>query len=341
MNIAICGGGNLGHVCIGVLGADSRNKVSLLTSRPTQWGQKITVSDVDGKTYEGCVSKCSDQASQIVNDADLVLLCLPGYAIHEVLRNIAPFLPKKCIVGAVVSSTGFFFEAFKILPPDQPLFGFQRVPFISRTTQYGHSAELKGYKPLLRIAVEQADNREAIRQTVEHLFATPTELLSSYYEVSLSNSNPLLHTSRLYTMWKDWQPGITYERNPYFYAEWTEQAASLYIDMDVEFQKLLRTIGLKDGSIPSVLDYYDSTDAKSLTQKISTIPAFQGILSPMTQNANGRFLPDFHSRYFTEDFPYGMRFIVETAEKYHQPTPLIREVYSWGIEKIECFSQHK
>ena len=103
--------------------------------------------------------------------------------------------------------------------------------------------------------------------------------------------------------------------------------------MDEEFQHLLKVLGLKLGCIPTVLDYYESTDAESLTNKLHDIKAFQGISSPMKEVPNG-FLPDFTSRYFTEDFPFGMRFIVETAHTHHVPIPTIEDVYQWGISKI-------
>lgn len=330
MNICICGGGNLGHVCAGFL-ANRGHQVSILTTRPTLWGKSLEIVAPDGN-FVGKLATVTSEPREVIPQADVILICLPGFAIHEELEKIKPFLPIGSIVGTVVSSTGFFFEAFKVLPPDTPLFGFQRVPFISRTIEYGHRAELKGYKETLSVVIEQTDAKETIRQQIEQLFEKPVTLLDSYYEVSLSNSNPLLHPSRLYTMWQDWQPGITYPRNPQFYTEWTLEASNLLIQMDEEFQNLLRVLGLKSGCIPTVLDYYESTDATSLTQKLRSIKAFQGIFSPMKEISGG-FIPDFSSRYFTEDFPYGMRFIVETAKKHHVDIPTIEEVYHWGMSK--------
>ena len=331
MNICICGGGNLGHVCAGFL-ANREHQVSILTTKPILWRKSLEIVAPDGN-FIGKLATVTSEPREVIPQADIILICLPGYAIHEELEKIKPFLPIGSIVGTVVSSTGFFFEAFKVLPPDTPLFGFQRVPFISRTIEYGHRAELKGYKETLSVVIEQTEAKEPIRQQIEQLFEKPVTLLDSYYEVSLSNSNPLLHPSRLYTMWKDWQPGITYLRNPQFYAEWTIEASALLIQMDEEFQNLLKVLGLKHGCIPTVLDYYESTDAESLTYKLQSIKAFQGIYSPMKE-VSGRFVPDFSSRYFTEDFPYGMRFIIETAQEHHVAIPIIEEVYRWGISKI-------
>lgn len=332
MNICVCGGGNLGHVCAGFL-ANRGYQVSILTTKPSHWEKSIEIVAPDG-TFVGELAEVTSEPTKVIPQAEMVLICLPGFAIHDELEKIKPHLSKDTIVGTIVSSTGFFFEAFKVLPSNIALFGFQRVPFISRTIEYGHRAELKGYKETLSVAIEQTESKEPIRQQLEKLFEKPVTLLDSYYEVSLSNSNPLLHPSRLYTMWKDWQPGIVYPRNPQFYAEWTLEASTLLIQMDEEFQNLLKILGLKPGCIPTVLDYYESTDVESLTHKLQTIKAFQGIYSPMKEVSEG-FIPDFTSRYFTEDFPYGMRFIIETAQKHHVNIPTIDTVYRWGLSIIQ------
>jgi hypothetical protein len=72
----------------------------------------------------------------------MVILCLPGFAIANELLRIKEYLRPRCKVGSIVASTGFFFMAKELLEKDTPLFGFQRVPYIARLTQYGHSANL-------------------------------------------------------------------------------------------------------------------------------------------------------------------------------------------------------
>jgi len=335
MNITICGGGNLGHVCAGFLAAHEGHEVSLLTTRPQAWAGTVDVADCRGQVFHGVLSRISNRPEDVIPGADVVLVCLPGFAIGSLLSSIAPWLRPSCLVGTVVSSTGFFFEAFKHLPGTQPLFGFQRVPFISRIVSYGQQAELKGYKDSLSVAVEQTDDKESVRQMLQRLFLTPVRLLGSHYEVSLSNSNPLLHTSRLYTMWHDWKPGVTYDRVPGFYSEWTLEASRLYIAMDNELQLTLKSLGLPAGCIPTVLDYYESTDAASLTRKLCSIAAFQGIPSPMRVCQDGRYEPDFNSRYFTEDFPYGLRFARDVARQNGVACPHMDEVMDWGLSRLQ------
>ena len=334
MKICICGGGNLGHVCAGFL-ANRGHEVSILTTKPERWNTELKIVAPD-KTFTGELALVTSKPEEVIPQAEMILVCLPGFAFHEELVKIKPHLSHGVTICSVVSSTGFFFEAFKVLPPDIPLFGFQRVPFISRIIEYGKEAELKGYKETLHVAIENTSEKEPIRKELEKLFEKPVSIADSYYEVSLSNSNPLLHPSRLYTMWKDWQPEIVYPRNPQFYAEWTTEASTLLLKMDEEFQQLLKALCLKPGCIPTILDYYESTDAVSLTQKLHDIKAFQGIPSPMKE-VEGGWIPDFSSRYFTEDFPYGMRFIVEIAHEKNVEIPTIEEVYHWGLKVSKAY----
>lgn len=330
--VCICGGGSLGHVCAGVLSAHDDVTVNILTQRPENWSQSIQVKDLNGKMYFGNLNVVSDKPECALKDCDVVLLCLPGFAIEGTLRNIKEYT-RNSVVGSIVCSTGFFFAAHRVLGTEAKLFGFQRVPYIARVVEYGRSANLLGYKPQLAIATENIDDTENFRQLVEKLWMTPTRLLDSYYEVSLTNSNPILHTGRLYTMWKDWN-GEIYDHCILFYKEWTIEASQLLIDMDVEFMHLLSKLPVSKGAIPSLLEYYECYDAESLTRKISSIAAFQTITAPMIAVENG-WIPDFKSRYFTEDYPYGLKIIVDLAKKYGVECPNMSKVFEWGISRCK------
>ena len=331
--ICICGGGSLGHVVAGYLAATKPVKVNVLTQRPERWSREIVVDTPDGKVLHGGLNVISCDPAEALSGVDVVLLCLPGFAIRDELIKIRPYLNKDTYVGSVFSSTGFFFEAMKLLGEDIPLWGFQRVPFIARTEEYGHSAHLLGYKSAHNIAVERCDDKEGFRALIESLFDAPVTLLSNYYEASLTNSNPLLHTSRLYTMFGGENEGRVFPRMILFYEEWTVEAAQLLIDMDEEFFTILRYLPVSEGYLPRILDYYESHDAESLARKLSSIQGFKGITSPMKETAEG-WVPDFASRYFTEDFPYGLRYIWELAHQLNIDVPYIDKVYNWGVSKL-------
>lgn len=331
MKIVICGGGSQGTVCAAVLASQEGIDVSILTNHPAAWSTSVTATDGNGRQYEGRLTEVTSEA-KVVEGADIVLLTVPGFLIEKTLNDIKPWLSPKTAVGSVVSSTGFFFFAHDILPSSTPLFGFQRVPYIARVSEYGHHGLLLGYKPSLAVALEGFEDAEGMKETLQRMFSTPVIILGSHYEASLTNSNPILHTGRLWNLWKDWN-GETAAECSLFYKEWDTASAQTIINMDEEFQHLLHTLGVKEGAIPTLLDYYESHDADSLASKLRSIVAFQNIKSPMKETEGG-WIPDFSSRYFAEDFPYGLHFIKELAKEYSIPTPTINKVYDWGMRVI-------
>lgn len=334
--ICICGGGSLGHVIAGWLSSRNHAIVNILTNRPQKWNHSIAVDTPDGNILKGKIHVISSKPDEVIPQSDIILLCVPGFLIQDKLKELKPHLSPKAFVGSVFSSTGFFFEAKNILAAHQPLWGFQRVPFISRVEEYGKSAHLLGYKNEYNIAIENVSHNDKIdfASIIEDWFERPVNLLKNFYEASLTNSNPLLHTSRLYSMFGGRNEGRIYPRMQLFYEEWTEAAADLYIKMDEEFFRLLNTLPVTKGFLPTVLDYYESVDAKSLAAKLSSIQGFKGITSPMIETSNG-WIADYSSRYFTEDFPYGLKYIWKLAHENHILCPNIDKVYEWGMSKIK------
>ena len=331
--ICICGGGGLGHTCAAVLSSHPGVEVTMYTQHPELWQCKFVVDDPNGKEYHGQLAAISDNPATLIPYADIILLCLPAFLVEQTLETIKPYLSTKSIVGSVVGNTGFFLHAHKILADKKVgLFAFQRVPYISRVVEYGKRASLLGYKDQMLMATENIPQEEEFCHQISTLFGTPTLLLDSFYEVTLSNSNPILHTGRLYSMWKDWN-GEVYSQNSLFYKDWTVEASELLIKMDQEFFALLEKLNVNTQHLPTLIQHYGVHDAYSLTQKIQNIPAFANIASPMKNTADG-WVPDFSSRYFTEDFPFGLRFIYELVHQYHIESPNIDKVYLWGIRKI-------
>lgn len=333
--ICLCGGGSLGHVIAAWLSAKGTAEVSILTGSPDKWNKEINVFLPESEVLTGRLTSVSGNPEEVISDADVVLFCYPGFMIASELERIKPYLKQDAYVGSVFSSTGFFFEALRILSPSQPLWGFQRVPFICRVQEYGSSARLLGYKPCYHIAVENVpdEQKRKFADMISEWFERPVHLLKNYYEASLTNSNPLLHTSRLYTMFGRENEGRVYPRMINFYEDWTVEAADVLIKMDREFFELLKVLPVTEGYLPPILEYYESHDAQSLAAKLSSIAGFKGITSPMIQTEGG-WIPDFKSRYFTEDFPYGLKYIWQLAHAYNISTPVIDEVYQWGISKL-------
>ena len=333
-NITVIGGGSLGHVVSCWL-ADKGYRISILTRQPEIWNETLTVTYPFG-TIESTLYRVSKRPEEVIPEADVVILTVPGYANRQELESIKPYLKGDCYIGGIFCSSGFFFEALKIIPENIKLWGFQRVPFIARVKDYGNNAMILGTRKELNIAVERAtkQEQEAFRKWVENAFGTPTILRNNYLEVSITNSNPILHTARLYTMFHNWTDDVRYDHNILFYEEWTEEAAELMIKMDTELFNILEHLPVDSNYLVPLLEYYESHDAVSLKEKLSSIKGFKGITSPMKEDKLGWY-PDFDSRYFTEDFKYSLRYIWELAKKYKLSTPNIDKVYEWGVKRVE------
>lgn len=328
--ICICGGGNLAHVVGGYLSAKPDCEVRLLTRHPERWQQdrSLQLTDINGRSFDSRFAVISSDPALTVAGADMVLLCLPGFAIAQVLESVKNHISAHTLVGSIVSSTGFFLMAQKILPERTGLFGFQRVPFIARINEYGKSASLLGYKPSLAFATINVINPQELGNTLSQLFDVPVTWLDNYLKVTLTNSNPLLHPCRLYGIFGKGK--TEFDRPILFYEEWDNLSSQTLIDCDNEFRLLLDRLGITGQEIVPILDYYESHDAQSLTDKIRSIQAFKGLTAPMIQTGNGKYGPDWQNRYFTEDIPYGLLIIKAFACKYCIDTPTIDRIIEWA-----------
>ncbi len=329
ISVCICGGGSLGHVTAGYF--INKAQVNILTRHPESWNEEISTTDCEGNTFQGKLHKVSNNPEEVIPHCHLILLCLPGYAIKEQLKEIAPYIHEEQYIGSIVGSTGFFFFASDLLSKGTKLFAFQRVPFIARTNVYGKSSFLLGYKKLLKVATINIQDKTDLEQLLQNLFYTPIVFLSNFLEAALSNSNPLLHTVRLYCLFNDFAEKKTYSKHFLFYEDWDEKSSDLLIKCDKEFQHLVKTLSI---DIPSILEHYESSDSASLTAKIKSIQAFHGLKAPMIKIADKSYVPDFNDRYFLEDFPYGLYILKQITDFCHVDTPYITTVLEWGYQVL-------
>lgn len=326
--ITICGGGAIGHICAGIFASNPCTIVNILSKRADKWHSNITIFTPSGTSIKNKINRISKNASDVIPQSDIVLLCVPGYLIESELQQIAPVLKPNTLVGACVASSGFFFAAAKTLPATTKLFGFQRVPYIARVQEYGQSANLLGYKSSLAIGMRNIQDMEKVAKLFSSLFSTPVRPLASYFDAALSNSNPILHPSRLYGMWHNWKPGVYYKEKLKFYEDWDNFSSELLILCDEEFFNVIKCYPCTPGALPRLLDYYESKTSTDLTKKLRSIPAFKGIEAPMLETNYG-FIPDWSSRYFLEDIPFGLQIIKNLALDANIETPTIDTILDW------------
>lgn len=330
INVCICGGGSQGHISAGVIGSNSNYCVNILTRKPALWSHHFKTIDLSGKEYSAQLSTITDNPAEIIPQADVILICLPGYAISDELNKIAPYVSEKSIVGSVFAGSGFFLDALKILGNKVKAFGLQRVPFTGRPLEYGHSARLKGYKPYLKVATLNIKAQDKLVDMLEDWYHTPVYKLSHYLEATLSNSNPLLHPCRLYVLFKDWTPDKIYQKIPYLYdTDWDDESSALWVACDDELSEIISHLPINKSEVPTVLEYYGCENVHQLTKKIQSIVPFKGVQPHMVEVEGGYKLDTAH-RYFIEDIPFGLVLIKSFAEQVAVDTPHIDKVLGWA-----------
>lgn len=326
---AIIGGGNLGHV-MAVAIRKAGFPVTVYSEHAHLWSPTLTVEFPGGVVIEKEVEVTSDLQG-VIADSNHILFALPGQVLLPVLQKIAPSICSDHWVGSVVSSNGFFWKAKSVLGERVQLYGFQRVPFISRIKKYGASAVATGGRPLHKLAI-LSEGRGEILPFYKQVLKAPLELMGSYLEAALTNSNSILHPSRLSSLAKQ-QGARPFTSIPLFYEEWDLESSEVLIAADNEFQQLLAQLPIDRKEIPPLLDYYESRNSIELTEKIRSIHAFKGIRAPMIACEGGYRLDSQH-RYFVEDIPHGTVILKSLGEILSIETPTIDKMVSWGAELL-------
>ncbi len=332
MKISIYGGGHIAHSIIATI--SQSQPVNVVTRKPELWFSQVDMLQ-NGTVIHGKFHVSASSDPSVVSDSDVVFIALPQFAFEEAVRKALPFLHGGqiiCFVPAPAKSKEY---AELVLTTGANVVAFQRVPFIARTIEYGKSVAVSAPRQELALIISDAHIKKFMDACCNTWFRSNTRYLSSFLIAAFSNSNPLLHPSRLVELFKDWD-GSPYESAPLFYADWTDESSKLYISADREMASVMRCYKEIDfeHDYRDVLSHYGVENFKELTQKIRSIPAFKTIKSPMCQQGKG-WVPDFASRYFTEDVPYGTRTIMEYARRVGVKTPTI----DFLIQCVETLSR--
>lgn len=251
---------------------------------------------------------------------------------EKLASDLIPFLNKNHHLVFIPGSGGaelFFKDA---LNKGATITGLQRVHAIARIIEFGKLVKESGIKPKLRIASVPSSYNEVAAKDLHELYELPIEKLDNYLNVTFVNSNPILHTSRLATIFKDYPTITKYDSLPLFYEGWDNPSSDLLIKMDDELFVIIDSLkqkGLEVNEVEPLLKYYESHDAESLTRKLSSIVAFKGIGTPSIKNEDGSFSPDLNSRYFTADFPYGLDILLSFGNTIGLDLPYMKKVSSW------------
>jgi hypothetical protein len=328
MNIAIIGGGNIGTLMAAEFAAKGHD-VRIVTSRPETFSHTLRAYDKqDNLRFEGRLSLATSDFAAACSDADHVIVTLPTFAWGATCDELRGVLKPGAKLGTVPGALGeFLFHP--LLQEGVTLYGLARVHSIARVIEPGRSVYELGRKPRLEVAAIPVDQTHAVADDLRMLFGMEVIELPNYLTLTLTPSNPILHTMRIRELFKDWRPGLGYDENLLFYEGWDVASSERLLAADAEVQaicKALPELNLS-GVVPLGI-YYEHADPEGLAKKLAGIPAFKGLRSPMKQTPAG-WEPDLANRYFSADFAYGMRAIQLVGDITEVDTPTIDEAWDW------------
>ena len=319
-NICIIGSGNIAHALIAFVGANSKKKINVLSNSLSDKLVHIK-GRLDGKLeIVGNINKISSKPKDVIPGSDLILLTVPAFIRKSVLMKIRPYITKDMFVGAFPGIGGFSEEIESTLQVEGlTYFSSQRVPCIARIIEKGESVSFF-WKDEISIATNV--NKGLFKLELEEILKQKVIFLDSFLEVNLSNSNPILHSARLYSLLNKSKTGF-FKDEVLFYEEWTDDSSEILLKMDEEFMLLVNTFRLKN--VKSLKEHYGVESAKEMTKKIRSIKAFRGIVAPMVKMDLGYRL-DTNSRYFTEDIAVGLNYIKSKSDEVQLAFPMINKV---------------
>lgn len=332
VNVCVIGAGNVGTAILSKLCQKENLFVTIYSTRKQLWNDIICYRGMDSKGEWNQVSgfKITDDLKDAVQNADQIFVTLPSFLREKCIDEINDYVMPDTLIAFVPGCGGAEFFCGKLMDKKCRIIGFDRVPAVSRVKEYGKSVEFE-WKKTLRLAglnVNKSDIK-VICEILSKEFEIKFTPLDCYLSITLTPANPIMHPVRLYSMFKDKQKDSVLDRNILFYGEWDDDTSGYLFQCDEELQRLCDVIGV--GDVISLKKHYEANTPEQMTQKMHSIVAFKKVQSPIKQDENGSLKIDFDSRYFTEDFHYGLFIIKALADIFDVETKMIDTIIAWYI----------
>lgn len=328
IKITIVGGGNVGTLIAGEL-CHKGHQITIYTRDKSRWSDTITVYNKDDNSEYTVKPHCVTSNIELsLKEAELIFITLPSVAIKEYIEKAEKYINSGSWICFYPGTGGIEFLSSNLLNKDCVIFGTQRICSVARLKKYGKSVVTTGKRKQMFLGAIPKSYTDKAATLFSELFDIETIALPNYINVTLTPSNPILHPSRLYNIFKDYKTGTTYNSVPLFYEKWDDNTSKTLIEMDNELHETLKKIDLDTSYIKPILEHYESNDYKSLTRKIKSIESLKGLTTPCIEKGN-KYVPNLNSRYFTADFPHGLMIIKSFAMILNQKTPRIDLVIDW------------
>ncbi len=354
VQITICGGGNAAHALAGIFSSREDLQVNVYTpfsDEARRWKQALDNHNgmqviYPHKRLTGRPFIVSADPAEVLAESHIILLALPAFAHEKTLLDTAPFIAPGAWIGALPARGGFDWSAREILGETGKspiLFGLQTLPWACRITQYGREVTILGTKKQVDLAIEPAGYETEVAAKLEDLLDVPMEPIAGFLGLNLAGTGQLVHPGIMYGLFHRWK-GAPYHTAPEFYHGVDEETADLLKQMSDEVQLLRAALerqvpGLDLSAVHSLKDWVlrsyttDIADPSSLRSCFVTNRSYAGLLAPM-KPTNGGLIPDFNSRYLSEDIPFGLVVTRGIAELAQVETPVLNKVIVWSQDKL-------
>ena len=350
--VCICGAGNAAHVFIPYftnLGyevsvfASLQDEAARLKKAYTE-NEGIEIidrTDPDNhKVYKHSPKACSNSAEDTIPQADCIIIALPSFAIQGVLRDIKPHLKHGAIIYIMPGQGGVNFLVKEVLGEECragkcTVAGIIPMPLNCCIDAFGKRVQLAAFKASYDLAAIPAAGAGKCASALSKLLGgRPVNAIDNYVGIALHASNPNIHPGRLYGLFHDYVVGRVYPENPLFYETWDDASSEWCQKINDERLAIWRAICKqvpgtgKPDQVPGLKKYIEAIyadqihDTSSLSTVFNTNDGFKGFRSPMKREGDG-WVPDFTSRYFTEDFPEGFCMYKGIADLVGVATPTI------------------
>ena len=303
--------------------------VILYASSPNVFDKRIKVVDKERNIeYLSGEFTTTDNIENAFSEADVILCTLPSFLRKDFIEEVGSYIKNTAFLGFFPAYGGAEFFCKELIERGVTIFGLQKVPYVSRSVERGKIASIWSKKTQLLVGSLPTSKVDDISALLEDILLTKCVRMSNFMEVTLLPGNPLLHTSGSYVYLKDYKEGEYFPEQIFYYQSWTDECSEVICRYSDEMMEVCKKLPIDLSGVDSIQKYYESPTPVELTKKFKSIPSFHDLTLPMIKTEKG-YLPDFSSRFFTEDMPCGVCIIKALATMIDVQTPTIDMILSW------------
>lgn len=363
IKLLICGSGNGAHAFAGIASSHPGTEVrvlSLYQDEAERWSKIMQTADLeitcnrrdqDPSIISSKPALITKNPEKAVRGVDIIAFVLPAFAHQVFLEALKPYIEPGVIIVGLPGASGLEFQVRGILGDKAnscTVMNFESLPWACRLSEFGRKCEVLGTKETLvgamQVGSDAPPKKEPVTSLQYLLGGVPRLTVSGHLiGVSLMNPNACSHPAIMYGQWVGWD-GTPLDQPPMFYTGVTEETGELLTKMSDEVVHLGKVIAEKSGAdmsqVVPMLEWdlrcypEDIADKTNQYTALRTNAAYQGLKHPVKETGHGKFVPDFHHRYLTEDIPYGLSVIRGIADIAGVKTPSIDKVLLWAQGKV-------